>query len=178
MTTKWEAHITLGLSDCIEVDGKPIEDPNQGDCANLTIPLQEGPWVQFMYEEMRDQDGSTGLGISMDKDGFWRHNGLRWSDLAIEIREVAGPEQLACPNCGSTDLDTMEVATCISRCDGIFDTGPRFEGTTDYERGDQKTVGVWCNNCTYHYEGPDWLTKLVTLHVAERLVQLRKTQGL
>jgi hypothetical protein len=68
---------------------------------------------------------------------------------------------LACPNCGSVDLDTLEIATCIAECERITPAGPEFSGTTDYERGDQATIGVICNDCIWQYEGDDWLTKLV-----------------
>lgn len=68
---------------------------------------------------------------------------------------------LACPACGSTDLDTLEIATCVAECNAITTDGPEYGGTTDYERGEQKTVGVICNDCLWQYEGEDWLTKLV-----------------
>lgn len=69
--------------------------------------------------------------------------------------------RLACPNCGDTDLDTLEVATCVAECDEITTDGPQYSGTTDYERGEQDTTGVICNSCQWEYEGDDWLTKLI-----------------
>lgn len=84
----FQAKITLGLSDCIEVNGEPLEDPNQGEMVSFTVDLVDGPWVQFTYEELRDQDGSKELGVAMRQDGFWGYNDLRWSDLTISIEEV------------------------------------------------------------------------------------------
>lgn len=69
-------------------------------------------------------------------------------------------ERLACPSCGSEDLATLEVATCVSLCDEITTDGPEFSGETDFERGSQKTVGVICNACNWQHEDPNWLSAL------------------
>lgn len=74
---------------------------------------------------------------------------------------MSEPTTLACPQCGSAELNTLEVVFCTAECDRITTNGPEFSGYTNYDGGDQETTGVVCTSCNWQYEGADWLTKLV-----------------
>lgn len=86
----------------------------------------------------------------------------------VAERDDAKAIIMVCPKCGSQDLDTLEMASCVAVCDVITPDGPVYNGWTDYERGGQETVGVICNKCSWEYEGDDWLSKLIPSVILDR----------
>lgn len=56
------------------------------DSTVLTVPLDDGPWIGFLYGSMRTQDGDD-LGLELRTCGCWWHGGQPYSDLTIHISE-------------------------------------------------------------------------------------------
>jgi hypothetical protein len=135
-----------------------------GDCTE-----DESVWILGYFDAYDPDETPEGQAMStaypLEHDQWWREreNGDRPNDTGRDIiRRLAeddssgGYAVLACPRCGSQDLDTLEIATCVAECVRISNAGPEFEGTTDYDRGYQRTVGVWCNGCRWSYIVPAW----------------------
>lgn len=73
--------------------------------------------------------------------------------------------RLACPECGSDDLATIEVVE--GTCDSDFvitKDGERVDfgqGETDLDWDTSTTIGVTCNGCDWEERGAGYLDELV-----------------
>lgn len=70
---------------------------------------------------------------------------------------------LGCPSCRSVEsLQTIEKLEALSNVSRItFDGEIDFAGDTEVLWDSSTTVGVFCQNCNWEYEGERWIDKLV-----------------